>query len=719
MSLLAPFFFAGALAVGLPILFHLIRRRPKSEVQFSSLMFLDPTPPRLTRRSRLDHLPLLIIRALALIMLAAAFARPFLRSASETQPQRPPKRTVVLIDTSASMQRSGLWQQAIASASEVIDELESEDRIAIVTFDRKPTTMLGLDQSGRLPIEGRKQTAGSIVAEIAPSWFGTDTANALAYAAEISVADGESELTADSLNADSIQTPSIGETRIVLISDMQSGSEVESLQSLVWPERVRVEVRRVKPADTTNAAAFVITDNPARDESQSQADAVKTDKVRVRVINAIDSTGEAFSLDWSATAPSAAETESQLSVPVQVPPGQTRIVPMESPGPGVTNLRIAGDANDFDNVRYISIDPPKEQTVAFVGDQAKSKREPREQLLYYLQRVPMSDDSRSVSVKEVTPQELASEPFAAELSPAEYPLIIVARSLETDSVATLKSYLDRGGRVLFVLDDPKSASDLGTTLGSMTGESIKVTEAAERDYHMWSRIDFSDPIFRPMSDPQFNDFTKVRFWSHRNVEGLDEQWKTVTQFDDGQIAMGRRTMGDGELMLATFGWQPSASQLALSTKFIPLISGWLGNSNAPSDRASISLGDTFPIPPTPTSTITTPDGETTSYSSDEDASVVDRPGIYTWTDGDDVRRIAVNLPESESQTDPIGEELLEQFGVLTGKPVNEEQAKATERQLRDRELETRQKIWQWMLVTALAMIGIETWWGGRLSRRQT
>ena len=40
MSMLAPLYFAiGALAIGLPILFHMIRRRPKGEVEFSSLMF--------------------------------------------------------------------------------------------------------------------------------------------------------------------------------------------------------------------------------------------------------------------------------------------------------------------------------------------------------------------------------------------------------------------------------------------------------------------------------------------------------------------------------------------------------------------------------------------------------------------------------------------------------------------------------------------------------
>ena len=113
MSLLAPLYFLGALAVGLPILFHLIRRQPKGQVEFSSLMFLRPTPPRLTRRSRLDNWFLLLLRALALTLLAAAFARPFLRSVAISDEELPGRRIVLVVDTSASMQRAGLWQQAL------------------------------------------------------------------------------------------------------------------------------------------------------------------------------------------------------------------------------------------------------------------------------------------------------------------------------------------------------------------------------------------------------------------------------------------------------------------------------------------------------------------------------------------------------------------------------------------------------------------------------
>src|SRR5262245_58827426 len=79
MNFLAPLFIAGAVAVALAVIFHLIRRTTRERKVFSSLMFLLPTPPRLTRRSRLEHLVLLALRCLALCLLAFGFARPFIQ----------------------------------------------------------------------------------------------------------------------------------------------------------------------------------------------------------------------------------------------------------------------------------------------------------------------------------------------------------------------------------------------------------------------------------------------------------------------------------------------------------------------------------------------------------------------------------------------------------------------------------------------------------------
>ena len=125
MSLLAPLYFLGLAAISLPILFHLIRRTPRGRQQFSSLMFLSPSPPRLTRRSRIENWLLLLLRAAALILLAMAFARPFLRQVANLSLDGVRgRRVAILLDTSASMQRDGVWQQAITKLNHTLDDLE-------------------------------------------------------------------------------------------------------------------------------------------------------------------------------------------------------------------------------------------------------------------------------------------------------------------------------------------------------------------------------------------------------------------------------------------------------------------------------------------------------------------------------------------------------------------------------------------------------------------
>ena len=86
MSFLAPLYALGLLAVAGPIILHLIRRRPKGEVPFSSVMFLTPSPPPPASRRKLDQLLLLLLRAGVLVLLGLAFMRPFFRQDAPADP---------------------------------------------------------------------------------------------------------------------------------------------------------------------------------------------------------------------------------------------------------------------------------------------------------------------------------------------------------------------------------------------------------------------------------------------------------------------------------------------------------------------------------------------------------------------------------------------------------------------------------------------------------
>ena len=131
MSFLYPLLLAGVAAVAAPILLHLIRRHTRDRVTFSSLMFLHTTMPRFQSRSRLEHIPLLILRCLIVCLLAFAFARPFLIRPAAPSTVHPGERVVLLIDTSASMRREGVWARTIQEAKSVGTELALNAAIVI------------------------------------------------------------------------------------------------------------------------------------------------------------------------------------------------------------------------------------------------------------------------------------------------------------------------------------------------------------------------------------------------------------------------------------------------------------------------------------------------------------------------------------------------------------------------------------------------------------
>ena len=87
MSFLTPFFLFGALAIAAPLIYHLIKRTTRDRTIFSSLMFLLPSPPRLSRKNKLEDLLLLLLRCLAVGLLAFGFGRPFFRNTAVVEPK--------------------------------------------------------------------------------------------------------------------------------------------------------------------------------------------------------------------------------------------------------------------------------------------------------------------------------------------------------------------------------------------------------------------------------------------------------------------------------------------------------------------------------------------------------------------------------------------------------------------------------------------------------
>src|SRR4029077_12196074 len=76
MTFLYPLMLGGLVAVGLPILLHLLMRQKPKHVMFPAFRFLQKRAKTNQRKIRLRHLILLLLRMLLIALIVLALARP-------------------------------------------------------------------------------------------------------------------------------------------------------------------------------------------------------------------------------------------------------------------------------------------------------------------------------------------------------------------------------------------------------------------------------------------------------------------------------------------------------------------------------------------------------------------------------------------------------------------------------------------------------------------
>src|SRR5204862_732613 len=137
MAFRTPAFLIGLSAIAIPILVHLIQREKKRVIEFPSLMFVRRIPYQSVRRRRIRHWGLLLLRAAAIALIVAAFARPFLRQgATAAAAIGGAREIVVLLDDSASMGYGDHWARAQDAARSVVRGMTPSDRATLVLFGR-------------------------------------------------------------------------------------------------------------------------------------------------------------------------------------------------------------------------------------------------------------------------------------------------------------------------------------------------------------------------------------------------------------------------------------------------------------------------------------------------------------------------------------------------------------------------------------------------------
>jgi hypothetical protein len=584
------------------------------------------------------------------------------------------------------MRRGDLWQQALAVAKKELDELAPQDEVSLYTFDDRVRTIVSFVKPNEPTPVPPAEIARQALKELEPSWAAGDLGAAITSLA------GELEATTD-------VAQSTAKPQIIVISDFQQGSRIEALQGYEWPEDVRVVPRQLALKQASNATLQLLPADADDPEGEP----------RVRVVNAADSTQEQFHVRWlDAKDPKSTAGE----VAVYVPPGQSRVVRLPRPMINLLSDRVVlrGDVHDYDNTFYVV--PPRQQQISLVYIGSDSENDP-DGLSYYLRLATEDDPLRQVEIKTHAAD-------AALPSDRQPQLVVVTQKLSASQTTDLKGYVERGDSLILVVTDRDSAANI-TTFISPAELLPERLNRREDDFSLLGEINFTHPLFQPFANPRYNDFTRIHFWQHQRVTVKSESdTQVLARFDDGDPWLLEQPLGKGRVWAFTSGWRPDDSQLAVSSKFLPLVGGLLDlacGSTRSFGSTVVNAPVTLPDHREQSLVVQTPSNkqllvEPTAAAFRETTE----PGIYASGAGKDEFRFAVNLAASESDTAPLPLEQLEQLGLKLGQSITKAERLSRERQERDTELEARQQVWRWLMIGCLLLVILETCWAALASR---
>ena len=678
MNFLSPLFLLGALAVAAPIIFHLIRRTTREVKPFSSLMFLQPTPPRVTSRSRIENLWLLLLRCLVLVAMALGFARPFFREskANSGDAMGSARRLAILVDTSASMRRETLWQQAREKAGALLRSATPLDTLALVAFDRTSRVLVDSEQWRTMPVDQRVPGAVQRLAALSPGWSGTNLGEAILQALDL-------------LSGARVNATARGE--IIVISDMQEGARLDGLQGVEWPANVTVKFEPVTAKNLGNASAQWLVGGEEKVSQEADGG------MRVRVSNAAEAKSDRFRLVWGGAKDAALDA--------YVPAGQSRVAHVPKLPEGTGKLVLTGDDVDFDNTLFLLPPQPRRVPVMFLGADADDDTHAS---LFYLRRAFQPTPQE---IFEITARRADETVAAFELQQTQ--LVVLGDGATDAHISAARQFARDGRLVLVAMTSAGSAVALGALLDV---QDFTAQEATVKDYALLAQIDFQAPLFAPFADPRFSDFTKIHFWHHRRLDAAKLPGAQVlASFDDRDPAVLRVPLGKGAVIVLTASWRPSDSQLALSSKFIPLMHAILDESaQLPPAKAQYFVGDEIALPPgAQPFTMRKPDGTEVSVAAGGKFADSDQPGIYVANPGE--FRFVVNLDPEESRTSPLARDRFAALSLPMEKKDAATAGAAAAIHSAAREDEQRQKLWRWLVLAAVIFLLVETGIAAKLS----
>ena len=703
LSFLNSLFLIGLTSAAIPVIIHLLFKRQKKRVVFSSLRFLQKVTEEKAKRMRIREWLLLAIRVLIFVLVTLAFARPFLHGGKRESAAR--TDLVLLLDDSYSMSitdgETDRFRDAKLRILDRLSQLREGDRASLVTATAGGVVRQVLTQDLELVAAAVK--GSRVTRRFCRYWPAIKRAHSV-----LAASDGERK-------------------RLVFVTDAQLASwegmsQVQSLEGV--GETLSLETVLVgKPAPTN--VALLDVKIPARIWS--------TDvplKVAAKVANYGSSPvlGLKVKLTWGyqPDTPSDAQqmrldrvVEKRLGLDPSEVVTLPLVVEVAEKRDVVGKIEIeVDDALRLDNSLFFSISAEDAIRVLCVEDWRAPK--PFLQASYYLQRalepLPRGNAGRAGYVRtEVITKELLQ---GTDLK--SYHVAVLANVAELSPLASdrLEAFVrSGGGLVVFVGDqvDPEFYNRHGPGKGTgwMPAE-LQVTAGDEsRRELFWTLVpvDRQHDLFVPYRGDTWSELSSARFYRYLKAVPA-EGAKVLAVYDNDDPAILELQVGEGRVFLFTSTCSAEWTDLPKRGTYLPLVHQ-LVRYVSPRERESRSvlrLGEPFSaafggarsFEELKLLSARGPDGAAIAATDPAPG-----PGLYHVFSGDRehvLRTVAVNLNTRESnpaRVDP---------GEIAALTMAAEKTQGTIEpdRLSQRKQEGRaSKWWRYLLIAAAALMFLE------------
>ena len=516
MGFLAPWFIgAGILAAGLPVWLHLLRKYRTTPLPFSSLMFFDRRPQSSVKHRRLRYLLLMSLRIALLVLLAFAFARPYLSRAGSVFGGR--RLLVIAVDRSFSMRTGDRLARAKQDALEAVSHLRAGDRGEVLAVDSQVEVLAQ-------PTDDASQLRAAIQT-IAP----TDRRSSYAELARTlrSIAEA-THMPLEVHFATDDQRTSMPPAFADLQLGPATGLHIDSVASTAEPNWA---------VESVSAPAHIY--DPKRSRVQASIAGYNTGAAHKSVSLVVDGRVVGTKdVDVPANGRAAVEFPS-LETPYGFHRGE---------------VRIAGaDPLKEDDSFPFSIERTDPRHVLFLYPSGQARTP-----FYY--RAALESAENAGFVLDVVPMEDAS---SAAFSKFAFVVIADPRTLSSDLDDRLRAYVNAGGAVLVALG-PESAA---LARVPVSGEPVEGTRYSPLEGERFRTVEDTDQQHPALKDT--NGFAGVEFYQSVRIDPGND--RVLARLSDGSPLMVEKHIDAGRVIVFTSGLDNVANDLPLHASFVPFV----------------------------------------------------------------------------------------------------------------------------------------------------